>query len=314
MNSLDHPGEVFGHGGRISEISDFKRAVRVRLPAKPRPGQGFTGTRMSIHIKAGRATEPAFALLELLVTIAIIGVLAALLLPALSGAKLKARQTQCLSNLRQLSVARAVYVDEQARNLGYYNPAFPAGVWMGTLSFESKSAALRVCPCAPLRKASAQGKDMQGAADGAWVRWTTDGLTMFSGSYGFNGWLYDGEKKDGGTPGFESYFFTRESSIQQPSRTPVFFDEVWVDAWPFEADLPATDLYAGRSYWERTNEMGRCTIARHGDRSPSRAPRSVALGKPLPGAIEMVLADGHSEAVKLGKLWAYRWHLDWQRP
>ncbi|MGO9201389.1 MAG: type II secretion system protein [Limisphaerales bacterium] len=255
-----------------------------------------------------------FTLIELLVTIAIIGILAALLLPALSGAKLKARQTQCLSNLRQLSVARTVYIDEQARNLGYYNPAFPAGVWMGTLSVETKNASLRVCPCAPLRKATARGEDLQGAADSAWVRWTTDGLTMFAGSYGFNGWLYDGGKKDGGTPGFESYFFTRESSIQKPSQTPVFFDEIWVDAWPFEADLPATDLYSGRSYWERTNEVGRCTIARHGSRSPSGAPRNVPLGKPLPGAIEMVLADGHSETVKLGKLWSYYWHLDWQGP
>ena len=91
---------------------------------------------------------------------------------------------------------------------------------------------------------------------------------MFAGSYGFNGWLYDGGKKDGGTPGFESYFFTRESSIQKPSQTPVFFDEIWVDAWPFEADSPATDLYSGRSYWERTNEVGRCTIARHGEPQP----------------------------------------------
>ena len=95
-------------------------------------------------------------------TIAIIGILAALLLPALSGAKLKARQTQCLSNLRQLSVARTVYIDEQARNLGYYNPAFPAGVWMGTLSVETKNASLRVCPCAPLRKATARGEDLAG--------------------------------------------------------------------------------------------------------------------------------------------------------
>src|SRR4051812_5469335 len=54
----------------------------------------------------------AFTLIELLVVIAIIAILAALLLPALSSAKTRAARVACLSNLRQLTVAWRVYIDE----------------------------------------------------------------------------------------------------------------------------------------------------------------------------------------------------------
>lgn len=59
-----------------------------------------------------RSGSYAFSLVELLVTIAIIAVLAALLLPAVAGAKARALQSQCANNLRQWGLAFRLYADD----------------------------------------------------------------------------------------------------------------------------------------------------------------------------------------------------------
>jgi len=59
----------------------------------------------------------AFTLVELLVTIAVIGILLALLLPSLARAKGAARRATCVNNLRQINLSVTMYADDHADSL-----------------------------------------------------------------------------------------------------------------------------------------------------------------------------------------------------
>jgi prepilin-type N-terminal cleavage/methylation domain-containing protein/prepilin-type processing-associated H-X9-DG protein len=98
-------------------------------------------------------SKAAFTLIELLVVIAIIAILAAILFPVFARAREKARQTSCLSNLKQISLALMMYTqdyDEMTVQRTSEGWAQGWGVtWRSLIYPYMKNAAVLACPSNP---------------------------------------------------------------------------------------------------------------------------------------------------------------------
>jgi type II secretory pathway pseudopilin PulG len=93
----------------------------------------------------------AFSLVELLGSIAIIALLAAVLLPVLAQARGQTQQSACASNLRQLGLAALQYAADYDGALPLTSHSGPTAAWATTLRPYGVTPALRLCPADPAR-------------------------------------------------------------------------------------------------------------------------------------------------------------------
>jgi len=250
-----------------------------------------------------------FTLIELLVVIAIVTILAALLLPALASAKLKAHQAVCLGNLKQLNQLALMYWQDVGKDL----PSDSKGQPIWSRRYDYGLSGVHLCPAARepktltfIQEGGIRPFINPGTAANSWsvagsVNTNEDAL----GSYALNGWV--GVKLpfiSGSTGGFSSV-----DTVRYPAWTPVFSDAIWMYVWPASNNIAARDLFLGTPPASTTTAalpMGCISIGRHGSRPPASAPRSWPANQPLPRnwGVNVALVDGHVERVSLPDLWA----------
>ncbi len=182
--------------------------------------------------------ERGFTLVEMLVVIAVISILAALLMPALSQAKARAQAIACMNNTKQLAVAWQVYAGDNAErlpyNLGLVGSSFRTDLnWVNNVmtwdtssdntnletltkaslgSFVGGSTAVYRCP-----SDQALSSVQQAAGWTARIRsYSMNAMVGDAGSFSTNGFNVN-------NPGYKQFF--KITQIPQPSGIFVFLDE-----------------------------------------------------------------------------------------
>lgn len=200
-----------------------------------------------------RNNTTGITVVELLVVVAVIGVLAGLLLPALARSKTKARSAKCTSNLKQWGIIWNVYTSD---NNGFFSDGvgagMPRGEWVWSLAYQyNDKPDLLMCPEATMRRArgpNAHIKEIRQRLSLPKVQATSYGgpRTVFDfpadpklepnpgkfwfASYGQNNWAYNVK---GTLQGRLPEFHWREMDIAwEASEVPLFADAMWRGGGP----------------------------------------------------------------------------------
>jgi len=225
-----------------------------------------------------------FTLIELLVVIAIIGILASMLLPALSRAKESARRISCMNNLKQLGLSLIMYGDD---NSGEFPPRSNVDRWMTKLHPYYKDIKMLRCPTDSPNKIDLGIGGSDPEAETA------------PRSYLFNGWndYFQTTLDNEGWETYKNHMWShgiKETAIAKPSET-IAFGEKQTDSRHVHMDF-----YQGSG-----NDVEEVEQARH-----NASTRSSGGGSNRGGGSNYGYADGSVHFLKWGRslspvnLWA----------
>ena len=254
-----------------------------------------------------KAGDAGFTLIELLVVIAVIAILAGLLLPALSRAKLRAGSIASLSNLRQLGLGVRFYVEDQGgRFPGHSLPAVAGQArvrWADLIFPYLQTPKIYLSPRLSERERPFMSKPFAHTAPGGVE---VPGVTRYYGGYGYNYQYLGNTRQPEGAPPFHA----SDTSIARPDHTVLLGDTKGT-----RQGSPDNPFGVGGSgVYVLDPPLGSVALGSQGSRKTSATSGSgnayyeggddhSELHRATPsdrngGRVNLVLVDGHAEALK----------------